>query len=672
MNTKENLKELFTSEKWQDLFETLYDAMGFTLTICNEAGNDVFVPEGAEPLCRRFRSASSELEVHCENYCRPIIKRTIASGKPSLFKCHVKIVCFTLPINYMGEKAVIFGRGSFASYDDFRDCISRMNSLDVDPVRLGMPLAFTTPQNAWKVRDFVAQSVNRLLKNTQETVTLRRKFESLKSVFSTGRTGTDEQSDFVYRDAIIRISTLLDLEGVAVLTFDQEQGVFASRYTLSRNGRQAETLSISGNDEIVRELYEGKRFVLSAEPVTDPGADFLVGMGALYFFPIMVNKKIEAIVRVEDGVLKESDTDIITRFCRQTALSIENDRIIHDLSDKLNRFSAISDLTKAITGIENDKELLTIILDKSAELLKAEQASLMVFDRETDVLLIKAKKGIADSVSREWRINRGEGIAGKVAELGEPLLVENVENDPRTRQKNRKQYKTRSFVSVPLKIKDRTIGVLNLADKDDGEAFTEEDLRLIQSIATQAAIVMERNVFYNKNEELKKLTITDPLTGLLNRRYLYERLKDELARSKRHSHEMSLLMVDLDGFKSCNDTRGHLFGDQTLIVVAEALLNAVRSMDVVARYGGDEFMIILPETGKVTATDIAERVRSAVEEKVVLSRESAAFTHCALSTSVGIVCYPQHGETLELLLENADKALYRAKNKGKNRVEVFS
>jgi diguanylate cyclase (GGDEF)-like protein len=225
---------------------------------------------------------------------------------------------------------------------------------------------------------------------------------------------------------------------------------------------------------------------------------------------------------------------------------------------------------------------------------------------------------------------------------------------------------------VPLKIDDRIIGVLNLSDKVSGEVFNEDDLSLIQSFATQAAIVMERQLFINKSEELKKLTITDPLTGLLNRRYLSERLKNELARSERHLHPLSLLMLDLDGFKRCNDSQGHLFGDSILRNVAEILYRTVRSMDIVARYGGDEFMVILPETGEPLATDIAERVLSNIMRKVALPPDEGAPGPQSLTASIGVACFPEHGDTVELLLENVDKALYRAKNKGKNRVEVFS
>jgi diguanylate cyclase (GGDEF)-like protein len=435
---------------------------------------------------------------------------------------------------------------------------------------------------------------------------------------------------------------------------------------------QPEAISLSAHDAIVNELLSGKPFVRSVKSAAGPDADLPGSRETRYFFPIMLNKTLGGILCIADRFLLETDQQIIAGFCKQTALFIENYQLHQDLYKKFNRFASMSELKKAITPIQNYETLLQMILDKSAELLKAEQGSLMMLDLETDALLLGAKKGIYQELSGKIRIQRGEGIAGKVAEHGEPILVKNLESDPRIKQKNRAHYKTRSFVSVPLKIADRVIGVLNLSDKTTGEVFDEEDLKLIQSVASHAAIVMERNEFYNKSEELKKLTITDSLTGLLNRRYLLERLKDELARSERHVHPMSLIMLDLDGFKTCNDTLGHLFGDKILKDIAETLLKTIRSMDVIARYGGDEFMVILPETRETGAVDIAERLRTSLYKAVTINPEAAVPEPCALTASIGIACYPEHGDTVELLLDNVDKALYRAKSKGKNRVEVFA
>jgi diguanylate cyclase (GGDEF)-like protein len=670
--TEEHLKDLVATEAWQDQLNSLSDSLGFSLTIYSHDGTIIFAPMNNPPFCQGFCLSTSSFKAQCESHSHPIVANTISKGKPEVYKCYSKIMCFAFPIEYMNEHAVVVGHGSFSSYEDFRECMNMLASNGLDTISITTPLTFTSVQQTWKVMGFVADSVARLLKNAQETVALRSKIESLKSIIGKLGTSADERPETLYKEMIDKLVSLLDIESISILVYDRGQKSYVKLYSLSRSSGTTEAITINERDTIVEDLSSGKTFVLSAEPVINPAKDFTSGMGALYFFPIMVFKKLEAILRITDRVLKESDKQIVTAYCQQTALSIENKRLHQDLDKKFDRFSEVSELTKTITHIRNYETLLQTILDKSADLLKAEQGSLMLLDHETDDLLVEAKKGNIERVMEKLRINRGEGIAGKVAEFGEAILVENLEDDPRVKKKNRQHYKTRSFVSVPLKIDDRIIGVLNLSDKTSGEVFDEEDLKLIQSFATHAAIVMERNVFYNRAEELKKLTITDSLTGLLNRRYLNERLKDEVARSERYGHTLSLLMLDLDGFKYCNDTFGHLFGDKTLKEIADTLLNTVRSMDIVARYGGDEFMVILPETGEALAIDIAERLRNNVEKNAVLPPDASGQGQQTLTSSIGIACYPGHGKTIDLLLENVDKALYRAKNKGKNRIEVFA
>jgi len=673
--TGEHLKDIFATETWQDLFTTLSDSFGFSLSVYSETGSSLFIPLTASSPCRSFRSSSQDLESLCRSYCHPRIPNALSTGRPEVYKCYAKIMSFVLPIEYRGDKAVILGQGSFSSYEDFRECMNLVISRGLDAISITTPLTFTSEHQAWKACRFVNETVSRLLTNMQETVAMRKKFESLMGVFSQWGSAAAEQPETRYQSMLYNLSTLLDIDRITILVLDRQHDRYTSLYGLSKSGIQTETFSISADDPIVHELLSGKPFIRSATPAAAQDTDLPDGSGPAYFFPIMVNKTLGGILCIADGLLLENDQQIIAGFCRQTALFIENYQLHQDLYKKFNRFASMSELTKAITPIQNYETLLQMILDKSAELLKAEQGSLMMLDQETDALLLEATKGIHRELSQERpgkiSIRRGEGIAGRVAEHGEPILVKNLESDPRIKQKNREHYKTRSFVSVPLKIADRVIGVLNLSDKTTGEVFDEEDLKFIQSVATHAAIVLERNDFYNKSEELKKLTITDSLTGLLNRRYLLERLKDELARSARHVHPLSLLMLDLDGFKDCNDTLGHLFGDKILKDVAETLLKTVRTMDIVARYGGDEFMVILPETREAGAVDIAERLRISVRKETTHHPEAAVPEPCALTASVGIVCYPEHGDTVELLLENVDKALYRAKNKGKNRVEVF-
>lgn len=667
----EHLKDLFTTETWIDLVTTLSDSFGFSLSVYAQTGSPIFVPPTTISPCRSVRSSSQDLKSQCKSHCRPRMITALSTGRPDVYKCYAGIMSFVLPIEYEGEKAVVHGQGSFSSYEDFRECMNLMTFSGLDAISVTSPLTFTSKQQAWKACRFVNNMVNRFLKNKQETFALRKKFDSLMDVFSLWSSASAELPETRYQSMLYNLSTLLAIDRITILALDRQHDRYISLYGLSKSGMQTEAFSISASDTIVQELLSGKPFVRAAKPAA-PATDPPDSRGPRYFFPIMVNNSLGGILCIAEKLLRENDLQIIAGFCRQTALFLENHQLHQDLYVKFSRFATMSALTQEITPIQNYETLLQMILDKSAELLKAEQGSLMMIDHETDALFLEAKKGSYQEASENIRIRRGEGIAGKVAEHGEPFLVTNLENDPRIRQKNRQHYKTRSFVSVPLKIAERVIGVINLSDKTTGEVFDEEDLKLIQSFASHAAVVMERNEFYNKSEELKKLTITDSLTGLLNRRYLQDRLKDELARSERYTHPMSLLMLDLDGFKNCNDTRGHLFGDKVLKDVADTLQKAVRSMDILARYGGDEFIVILPETREAVAIDIGERLRTSLLRVPMRVPETAVPEPCRLTASIGIACFPEHGDTVELLLGNVDKALYRAKNKGRNRVEVFS
>jgi diguanylate cyclase (GGDEF)-like protein len=293
----------------------------------------------------------------------------------------------------------------------------------------------------------------------------------------------------------------------------------------------------------------------------------------------------------------------------------------------------------------------------------------MLLDEDRRELSVKAMKGLNKKIVELLKIRPGEGISGKVLSTGSPMLVADIDADDRILQEKRPRYKTRSFISIPLKLDSRIIGVMNIADKITGEVFSEEDLQLLISIGAYASVAIERSRFYEKNEELKRISITDPLTGLLNRRYFQERMSEEIERSRRHHLPLSLIMIDVDDFKSVNDTLGHPVGDEVLKIMARCLRNCIRTIDVAARYGGEEFTVILPQTTKADAQTIAERICTDV------NRLDLPFTtsdqKLVLSASLGLATYPEDAESMEDLIRNADVALYAAKSQGKNRVVIF-
>jgi diguanylate cyclase (GGDEF)-like protein len=664
------LEEILLSETLKDHLTALANTIGFRLSVYSPTGRLLTAPDSPFPPCKELHALSSGCRSLSEANCYSAMMSAMMKRTPVVLTCSAKMINFVAPIEYMNEKAVILGYGAFSSHKDYREYVNMMRSRESHVRTITVPQIFISKRQAWQTCNFVVDSVNRILKYEQDNSALRKKIEVVKDAFGQGNTPADDDPSMLFRTITDKLFALLDISCITVLTLDKTQGKYTSTYSLKYRAGRALVQSIGDNDVIVKDLLDGKQYVLFKVPRADRHDDSTQGARAWYFFPVIVNSSLEAILAISDRTLKEDDIHIISALCKHAALLIENQRLHLDLSQKVKRLSVASTLPGTITNNLDYKALLQAILDKSAELLMAEQGSLMLVDQVTETLLVEVKKGMGDTVPEKLAIPKGEGIAGKVAVFGEPFLVKNLEEDPRFKQKNRQHYKTPSFVSVPLKIEERIIGVLNLSDKTTGEVFDDEDLKLMQTFATHAAIILDRKSLYNQTEELKRLSITDPLTGLLNRRYLQDRLEEELARSKRYGRNMCLLMMDLDGFKFYNDTYGHPAGDRILKRVAEVIMKSVRTMDVVSRYGGDEFIIILPETDLMLAVKIAERLNNDIAKEALPAENGIAKHERSVTASIGIVSYPQHGETTAQLLENVDKAMYCAKHEGKNKSRV--
>lgn len=315
------------------------------------------------------------------------------------------------------------------------------------------------------------------------------------------------------------------------------------------------------------------------------------------------------------------------------------------------------------------EELYRSVVEMAADLLGAASGSLMLLEEDGETLQVQAAKGMHPALARGMRVRVGAGIAGRVAGCGSPLLVADIENDSRTATPNRPRFRTKSFLSVPIKLHERTIGVLNLADKENNGIFSESDLNNLTAFADHAALMTERTRAFERTSLLEELAVTDPLTGLYNRRLLERRLDEEISRSRRQRQHFSLLIIDLDNFKAYNDLCGHPGGDLALRRTAALLHSSAREMDVVARYGGEEFCVLVAGTAKKESVFVAERIRRAIENES-FPREKE-LPQGLLTVSIGVASFPEDGESAADLLRAADSALYQAKDNGRNRIVLF-
>jgi diguanylate cyclase (GGDEF)-like protein len=385
--------------------------------------------------------------------------------------------------------------------------------------------------------------------------------------------------------------------------------------------------------------------------------------------PIASGNQLLGLLAIFDGDLKYRDTLLVGMITDRVAAKLlqfraeESHRLEASLAGKF--VSVLSTISMA----ENRRDLYLSILETAADLLQASSGSLMLIDDNGKNLRIESVLGMSLQLARSMSARVGRGIAGKVAESGEPLLVKDIEQDVRVRIPNRSRFKTKSFISIPLRVKGSVIGVLNLSDKRNGEIFSDADLELLTTVARHACVVLERTEFSEKAAKLEEITLADPLTGLFNRRFLEQRLEEELSRCGRQQQSVTILLVDLDNFKVYNELCGHAAGDVVLKKTARLLKSSARQMDIVTRFGGERYCIILPGTSKKESFCVAERFRREVER--------AGFTHeenlplGRLTVSIGIATAPANGNDFKSLMGSADVALHRAKLSGRNRVVHF-
>jgi diguanylate cyclase (GGDEF)-like protein len=307
------------------------------------------------------------------------------------------------------------------------------------------------------------------------------------------------------------------------------------------------------------------------------------------------------------------------------------------------------------------------ILTQAADLVRAERGSLLLFDESANSMTMTAARGIPTAIGEVATIAMGEGIAGAVLREGRPMVA-SIDDLGRTSLPER-GYKTKSFISYPISIGSRKFGVLNLADKIGGGAYDANDLSVIELVAPQIALAIERAAWQQRANQFQVMSITDPLTGLHNRRYLEARLTEELSRSKRYDYPLSFMMIDIDDFKLYNDRNGHQAGDRALEITAQCLRSALRKVDVASRYGGEEFSILLPQTDLQEAGVIADRIRRKINSTVFEHGKSQPLG--AVTVSIGLSAFSPALDSSEAIVRAADRALYHAKSHGKNRAYAY-
>lgn len=328
------------------------------------------------------------------------------------------------------------------------------------------------------------------------------------------------------------------------------------------------------------------------------------------------------------------------------------------LESKIRDLHSIYEVSTAIAGTLDAEELFRIIPERVMRALGLNDFCVLLYQPETGKLVCRASAGMPGSAGADFAIGRGEGISWRVFESGEAVYVPDVRSTPEFRYYDGKKPEVRSFMSIPLLSKGKVIGILNV-NHPEPNAFDGESLATMRVLATYLAIAIE-------NAELfffvKTLADKDSLTLLHNHGAFHARLQIELERAARYGRSLSVIMLDLDGFKEINDRHGHLVGDRILMMTAGVLCAHLRKSDVAARYGGDEFAVILPETDLSATSAIAGRIAAGISQVRLDTRDGATISFTA---SIGYgTCLPDSPER-DSILSVVDRLMYESKRRGR-------
>jgi len=313
--------------------------------------------------------------------------------------------------------------------------------------------------------------------------------------------------------------------------------------------------------------------------------------------------------------------------------------------------------THRLVRVEDSHSMHALILRTLASQAGALTGAIAAYSQADDALAITATLGYPLSLVEHLRIRPGEGLIGQAYLSGKAIIGESPAEGTR-----RLRYRTDSYMLLPIRSGRQTLAIVALTDRADNRAFDARDFSTGRLLAAAAAPALSRERLRTRLAELTEAVTVDPLTGLFNRRYFEAQLEAEAERARRQGHELALLLIDIDDFKRVNDTRGHLAGDWTLREVADVLHAGVRIFDVCARFGGEEFVIVMPGASIVVAQQIAERIRARIERS--FRNDVPPVT---VSIGVGML---NAGTTVDQLVDHADRALMSAKRAGKNVVWI--
>jgi diguanylate cyclase (GGDEF)-like protein len=346
----------------------------------------------------------------------------------------------------------------------------------------------------------------------------------------------------------------------------------------------------------------------------------------------------------------------------------ERKRMREEIDRRSMLLTVLHETSLELTAELNLSALLQSITQNALNLIGGVSCRCYLHRPGSDLLDLAAGAGAGKIPKRATR-KRDEGVVGQVWATGAPILINDYRTWPK-RIRSTDSSSAQSVLGVPIRWGEEFLGVLNIAGAQPYQ-YSQADLDVLGMFATQAAIAIRNVRLYN---QIEQVAVTDELTGLLNRRGFSQLGEREFERALRFKRPLAALMFDIDHFKVINDTYGHNTGDQVLRALADCFRHHTRGIDVAGRHGGEEFVLLMPETFLPVTVQIAERLRQSIEDlsiPIVQAESDSPIVNLRITVSIGVAVLWEDAPSLAALVDRADQAQYHAKRSGRNRVSVW-
>lgn len=500
-------------------------------------------------------------------------------------------------------------------------------------------------------------------------VDLSRRLEEQMVLHAVAMAGTEATTlDALIERSTVALGTLLFPDKFGIGIVDDETGDISIHRSVRGLTPTEREIRIPRGKGVAGRVVATMQSSRIPDTSRDP-AYFAIGsseMRSELCVPIKAGDHVIGIINAESkhaGAFSEADERLLQILAGQLATGMERLRLMEAERRRAETLDALRATMTDILGELESSKLLEVIVERACALLQTSGGELGIFNKDEDVLRIVVSHHTAKDYTGT-RMELDEGAMGRVVVTGEPLIVPDYQTwEGRSRQFDGGLW--HALLVVPLEAGGELLGALAVGDVDPDRAFGPEDLQLLSMFAQQAAIAVANATLF---EEVQELAVRDPLTGLYNRRYFFELAQREVIRAQRYTRPLSMLMLDIDHFKVVNDKHGHHVGDEVLREIAHRCSKGLREIDLVGRYGGEEFVFLLPETDGNGGARVAEQVRREIVKPIKTSGPRSV----AVTVSVGVATLDDSANDVFSVLERADTALYAAKRVGRNRVEVWN